>query len=518
MRGRGGYQDRKGGAGSGKRIPLLGKEGWTRHQENAAKHPLKGAVGVVSRETFRKSDHPVCAISEQELFIDGAATPPASGGECAFPNIYPFLNNSFPQRSFSPLPRRAIPIFLFLFLTLFPLLAHTQDSPAPLTLPRVVNLYLERNLELEAARYRLERTRADQIAARLRPNPGLSFTAENLRISGPVPATRLNEIGATYSETIELGGKRGLRERVAAATISAAEAKFADAMRLGVAQVKRLYFEAVLARRNIEAATENRQTFEQLLQFNLARFEEGAIPEADLIKVRLERIKFDSAIRQAQLSLRQAMIRLAENLEDPGVSKQNVAVDLDLQLLNPDLESLRQTALVERPDVQAGEREIEAAKERLALEQAHKSPDITPFVGYKRLASDNTVMFGVSIPLKVRDRNQAGVARAEADRKAAGALLDVARSHTIAEVDAAYEAFQTARLQVQTFRDELLNQADESRSIALAAYQEGATELLSLLEAQRTRAEVRQQYFRTLFDYQISVSELELAVGKEIRP
>ena len=282
--------------------------------------------------------------------------------------------------------------------------------------------------------------------------------------------------------------------------------------------MKRLYFEAVLARRNIEVASENRQTFEQLLQFNLARFEEGAIPEADLIKVRLERIKFDSAIRQAQLNLRRAMIRLAENLEDPDVSKQNVAVDLDLQLLSPDLESLRQTALVERPDVQAGEREIEAAKERLALEQAHKSPDITPFVGYKRLASDNTVMFGVSIPLKVRDRNQAGIARAEADRKAADALLDVARSHTIAEVDAAYEAFQTARLQVQTFRDELLNQADESRSIALAAYQEGATELLSLLEAQRTRAEVRQQYFRTLFDYQISVSELELAVGKEIRP
>ena len=59
---------------------------------------------------------------------------------------------------------------------------------------------------------------------------------------------------------------------------------------------------------------------------------------------------------------------------------------------------------------------------------------------------------------------------------------------------------------------------DESRAIALAAYQEGATPLLSVLEAQRTRAEVRQQYFRTLFDYQTSLSELELAVGKEIQP
>jgi outer membrane protein TolC len=212
------------------------------------------------------------------------------------------------------------------------------------------------------------------------------------------------------------------------------------------------------------------------------------------------------------------MIRLAENLEDPTVTRQPIAAELDLRLLNPDLESLRRIALEERPDVQAAERELGASKERITLEQARSRPDITPFVGYKRLATDNTVMAGVSFPLKLRDRNQAGIARAEADQKAAEALLEVARSHTIAEVDAAYESFQAARQQVQTFRDELLNQADESRSIALAAYEEGATPLLAVLEAQRTRAEVRQQYFQTLFDYQLSLSELELAVGKDIQP
>src|SRR5207244_10456841 len=215
--------------------------------------------------------------------------------------------------------------------------------------------YIQRNLDLQTAKYRLERARADRIAARLRPNPSVTIGAENFAISGPTPFGQLYEAYATYSETIERGGKQKLRESVAELTISGAEAQFADSMRRGIAEVKRLYFAALLARYEVEAATENRQTFEQLLQFNLARFEEGAIPEADLIKVRLERIKFDSAIRQAQLSLRQAMIRLAENLEDPGVSKQNVAVDLDLQLLSPDLESLRQTALIERPDVQAGE-------------------------------------------------------------------------------------------------------------------------------------------------------------------
>jgi cobalt-zinc-cadmium efflux system outer membrane protein len=410
--------------------------------------------------------------------------------------------------------------FLFLVSLLLSngIVAHSQTSPAPLTIDRVVASYIERNVELQAARYRLERTRADQIAAKLRPNPSVSFTAENLRITGPLIAGGLYEIGAAYSDTFELGGKRAARIRVADATVSAAEARFADAMRQGIAEVKRLFLQAVLARRSIEVAKENQQTFQGLVQLNLTRFQEGAIPEADLIKVRLERIKFDSAVRQAELSLKQAMIRLAESLEDTSVTKQAVAAEFDLRLLRPDVETLRQTALRERPDVQAAEREVEASRERIVLEQARSHSDITPFIGYKRLADDNTIMAGISIPLKTRDKNQAGIARAEADQKAAEALLEVARSHTIAEVDAAYEAFDTAREQVQIFRDELLNQADESRTIALAAYEEGATPLLAVLEAQRTRAEVRQQYFKTLFDYQISISELELAVGKDLQP
>src|SRR5437867_4686657 len=284
--------------------------------------------------------------------------------------------------------------------------AGAQDT-APLNLERIIRMYMERNLELQAARYRLERTRADEIAARLRPNPGLSIAAENLRVSGPTEAARLNEFGASYSETIELGGKRAARERVAAATISAAEARFADAMRRGMAEVRRLYFEAVLARRSIEVAKENQQTFQQLVQLNLARFQQGAIAEADVIKVRLERIKFDSALRQAELRFRQAMIRLAENLEDDSVTERDVAIELNLPLLDPTLEALIKLGLGERPDVQAAEREVEASKERLTLEEARVHPDITSFAGYKRLSDDNTVSVGISVPLKIRDRNQA---------------------------------------------------------------------------------------------------------------
>jgi outer membrane protein, heavy metal efflux system len=394
----------------------------------------------------------------------------------------------------------------------------TAQQTPPLTLQRVVDTYIENNLELQAARYQLERTKADQIAARLRPNPGITVAMENLAVSGPTPFSRLYEAGATYSDTIELGGKRTLREKAADATVTAAEAQLEDAMRRGIADVKRLYFDALLARYNVDVAVENRQTFEQLVQFNLTRFQEGAIPEVDLIRVRLERVKFDSGVKNAELAQRQATIRLLEKLGAPVNARRDIAGELNFRAISLSLDSLRESALTERSDVRAAEEELNAAKERLALEQGRAKPDISPFAGYKRIGSDNTLLFGVTVPLKVRDRNEAGIARAQADVKTAQTRLQLVRNRAAAEVETAYEAVQTAHDLIQTFQSELLQQADESRTITLAAYEEGGTELLPVLDAQRTRADVRQQYFKTLFDYQTSVVALELAVGKEIQP
>src|SRR4029434_702584 len=68
-------------------IPLLAKEGWTRHQENIAKHPLQERTGwslishilTMHSETWLVSDHPVCAASvASRLFLYGAATPPSA--------------------------------------------------------------------------------------------------------------------------------------------------------------------------------------------------------------------------------------------------------------------------------------------------------------------------------------------------------------------------------------------------------------------------------------------------------
>ena len=61
-------------------LPSSAEEGWTRHQENIAKLPLKGADGVVLVKQICSvvdQHHPVCADKvASRLFFDRAATPP----------------------------------------------------------------------------------------------------------------------------------------------------------------------------------------------------------------------------------------------------------------------------------------------------------------------------------------------------------------------------------------------------------------------------------------------------------
>jgi cobalt-zinc-cadmium efflux system outer membrane protein len=264
---------------------------------------------------------------------------------------------------------------------------------------------------------------------------------------------------------------------------------------------------------------EQRGAFDELVRFNQVRFEEGEIAEGELLKVKLERVKFDTAVAQAQLAVRQTGIKLLDLLGESEFSAAGqVAGELRLTPLAVDLVLLRETALNYRPSLQVADRSALLAGRRIALERARVFPDISPFVGARRVGENNTVLFGVTIPLPFNDRNQAAIARAIADEKVAQAEFAIQRNRVLADVESAFRAWEIAREQVAVFEGGLLSQADESLAIARAAYQEGAIELLGLLEAQRARAEIRQQYLRSLFDHQVSFGLLELAVGKTLGP
>ena len=392
--------------------------------------------------------------------------------------------------------------------------------PDFVSLESATDQFLKKNLALQAARLEVGVAEAERVGARLSPRPGLTVSAENLRLSGETPASRLQEYGLTVAQPIELGNRKTLRTEVAERTIAVSEARLTEVLRRQLFDLKRTYYESVLARVLLNIEQENRDNFEGLVKFNTARFEEGYIAEGELLKVRLERTKFDFAVANAELTFRKAKIRLLELIGEPDYERA-ARIEVNNQLQAPkaelNLAALKDSALANRPDVKVAEAELSLVESNIKLERSRAKGEVTPYVGYKRVGVDNTVLAGVTVPLPLGNRNQSGIARAEAEQKVAQTNLALARNRALAEVDAAYRAYETAREQVRAYEAGLLRQADESREIQLGAYQEGAAELITLIDAQRTRTEVRANYYRAIFDYYTSLFQLELATGTDIK-
>jgi cobalt-zinc-cadmium efflux system outer membrane protein len=399
--------------------------------------------------------------------------------------------------------------------------AQTALSPLPdtLTLEAATERFLQRNLSVEAARLEVGVAEAERVAASFRPRPGLTITGENLGVNGPSPFNNLYEIGFVVAQPIELGGRKALRREVAERTISLAEARLANVMQRRLLDLRRGYLEAVLTRANLEIARDNQTAFAGLVRLNTIRVKEGDVAEVELMRVRVEQVKFDSAVASASLAYQQAKIRLLELL---GETDYGLATTLELRSpldsvqVEPDLPRLRDVALRRRPEIKIAEGEQALAEATLRLEESRGKGEVTPFAGYKRLGDDNTLTVGVTVPLPFGNRNQGGVARAAAQKQVAATNFQLMRNRVLAEVESAYRGYLTAREQVRGYEAGLLDQAEEAATTTLAAYREGATPLIALIDAQRARSEARGSYLKALFDYRNSLFTLEQVTGAEV--
>ena len=256
--------------------------------------------------------------------------------------------------------------------------AQTALSPLPstLTLEAATERFLQRNLSVEAARLEVGVAEAERVAASFRPRPGLTITGENLGVHGPSPFNNLYEIGAVVAQPIELGGRKALRREVAERTVSLAEARLANVMQRRLLDLRRGYMEAVLARANLEIARENQAAFSELVRLNTVRVKEGDVAEVELMRARVEQVKFDSAVAAASLAYQQAKIRLLELLGESDyarTSKLDPRSPLAYAPVDLELPRLREAALRRRPEIKMAEEEQSLAEASLRLEPGFES-------------------------------------------------------------------------------------------------------------------------------------------------
>jgi cobalt-zinc-cadmium efflux system outer membrane protein len=387
-----------------------------------------------------------------------------------------------------------------------------------LTVDDAMALFLKQNLDLLIAQYGIDSAKGLEVTSKLFPNPNLSVdltgsTTQSFRDVGAV-SFRVDQL-------FELAGKRGYRQESARFGVQSAEAAFVDAVRtLGFA-VKDAFYHVLQAMQKLELAKQNSANFAEVVKINDIRFKKGAIPEVDLIKLRVQLVDFQNQVITATQDFLAAQNTLKGLLRVRPIVELVLKGELDYTARALSLETLRADALTSRPDVLLKTRTVSQKTADLKLARAFRVPDIT-------LGADTTIQgpqgpntphqygFGLSVPLPLFNRNQGGILQAEADLRSAQTDLEKTRLQVEIDVENAYRDFTQTQMLVQAYRGGTVNDAKEVKEIATKAYQRGGTTILDLLDAFRTFNTTMQGYIDALYTYQRSLLEIDAAVGREV--
>lgn len=409
--------------------------------------------------------------------------------------------------------------------------AHGQDLvvPARLSLEEALRLASERNPNLAASRNSVEIAEGQRIGARLRPNPAVSFESEGYPLFEPSRPAFINSQELTFrvDQEIELAGRRRLRSQAAEASVSAAEAGFLDQRRRLDFDVRRSYFSVVLAKADLDGARAALDEIDKVIGLNRARYEQGEISGGELRRIQVERLKFVDDLFAAQLALRNARSGLLALFKAPDLSVEfdvtetlgaTAAADTARQAspappLPLDPTALRTQALALRPDLLAAQRDVQRADTETRLQRALRTPNITVGGGYRRDFGSNAVVFGATVPLPLSNRNQGGIARADAERRQAANLATAAATGVLLDVQQAINAVDVSRARVEYIQREYLTPSRESRDIVLASYRVGTADLIDFLDAQRAFRDTLRTYNRALYEQSLGIFQLAAATG-----
>ena len=389
-----------------------------------------------------------------------------------------------------------------------------------LDIGRAVEIALGSNPALQAAAARTRGALGLERQAGLRPNPSLIFDTENIRFWGTpeIDASRELDIFAYMSQPLEWRGKKARRLDVAAQDVRISEIELKGLQWRIRQDVRQAFLRALLAQKQLDLIQESGRYFAQVVDYHRARVEQGAMPEADLIRSQLERERIGIAEQAAAAEAERARIMLVKAM---GVAGHRT----DFQLVDtPPASSqgspLNQQALIEHtrvnnPDLTRAEADIERAKAHLALQVSQAKPDWAVNFGYKRTAGFNTLLGGFSVPLPLLNRNQGNILSSEADIEIFRSTKQVAAAAVESNVLSALAAVRRRHAMIQDLQKGMVQRAEEFWRISLAAYQEGGADLLRLLDAQRVKNEAQLLLTTTQMEYRISMAELESVVGEE---
>jgi len=392
-----------------------------------------------------------------------------------------------------------------------------REAPE-LSLAELVREALDRNPEVQMARRMVEAKRARIPQAGALPDPMLMYGVVNE--GRPAPFQTLGEAGFSevyvgVSQDIPYPGKRGLREKVAREEASAAEWAHEATRRRVVSEVVQAYYDLYAVHEALSIVERNLQLLDQLAKVAGARYAVGRAAQQDVLDAEVELSRLEE--RRTLLLQRQGVVeallaRLLYRTDPVPLGRPRSVVKTPLEA---SLEQVLTQAQEESPFLRERERFLAQAERRVDLARRERLPDLgVNFAYHNRGELDPWWTFGgtLTLPIYAGRKQKKAIEEAAADLGGSRNALEATRAQVRYEVTDAYLTASTADRLLRLYDEGILKQARLSLDSAMAQYEVGKVDFLTLVTSWRRLLDYDLTYHEQLAEHEKALARLAIHV------
>jgi len=394
---------------------------------------------------------------------------------------------------------------------------HRSDVQS-MSLAEIEASAFERNPEIRVMEERVALAKAGVTPAGAVDDPSFMYRGWSTPLVRPWDVNQTQHM-FMLSQTFPASGKRELRYELANQTVEIAEAEL-ESKRLEIAgKVRAAFYELLRNEDELRLHDEQIALARQAVASARIKYTVGRVPQQDVLKAQVALTKLADHLLMFLQDGDLVRARLNTLIGRDPAAPLEVSGQHRTPAELPAIANLEQTALDNRPELQAIRAAIRESETKVRLAEKNYKPDVTVGAGYMLMPSGSMNRNGYmaelsfNLPWLNRSKHDSDIREAQSNVGLQRATLESQKAFVFQEIQEALIRANSASRLVELYRDTLRPQAQATLRATSAAYQTDQTDFLNLIDSQNTVLDVEYSYFRALAEFDSRIADLERAIG-----
>lgn len=377
---------------------------------------------------------------------------------------------------------------------------NTENLPKVVTIEQLMQIVRDKSPRYAAALSGIEIAQAEVTAADVLPNPTLSY-GRFQQTKGKIGTQFDGQSQQQYNVSIPMlvAGQHGARTEFAQKKVDVAKSSVEVEYTQIIRDAWRLFEQLLAGQEKIELLEKSYQELIDLKNIVSGRAAAGVASRYDVLRIEQETQAMAARLENAHTDVAETSGQLGVLLGLPNWKPQ-VSGKLATLGISADFDTLWKLAGDNNPAIETAYRETIAADANIEKAKTERWPIPALQLGtaYTDKPYGLTTYVGLAVDVPIFDRGQGEMARAAANKHTAVLNRELLIATTRQELTRTVDVLKRRRETLSKYEQQVLQPLISIRKMSEDSYRFGKSSLLELLDASRSRIEIKLNYIELM--------------------